>query len=58
MLKSTPQLSEIVSLTVMLLMVVALVAAQADTPAEPLAGSDAARPALKAESGHFRLEDE
>lgn len=58
MSKSTPQFSEIVSLAVMLLMVVALVATQAETPSERAAGPDAGRPALKADTGHFRLEDE
>jgi len=55
MSKSTPQFSEIVSLAVMLLMVIALVAAQADDTI-PSAAADSAMTSV--EISHFRLEDE
>ncbi len=58
MLKSTPKLSEILSLVVMLLMVIALIAAQADaTMIEALPAATEA-PAVQSESSHFRLDDE
>ncbi len=55
--KSSPYINEIVSFIVMLLMLVALVSAQANEQAYKLASLDVAD-AEAVEISHFRLEDE
>jgi len=57
MSKLSPYINEIVSFIVMLLMLVALVAGQANARAYQLAALDAAGIELE-RTGHFRLEDE
>jgi p-aminobenzoyl-glutamate transporter AbgT len=60
MSKTIPYINEIVSLTVMLLMVIALVAGQADATIHQEARADAAMAdaELMHELSHVRLEDE
>jgi len=60
MSKTVPYINEIVSLTVMLLMVIALVAGQADATIQKEVRADAAmaEAELMDEFSHVRLEDE